>query len=193
MVFVFLIGLYFRLYGLRQNYSFWVDEASTARYGRAVLENKIPTIQITGFSEKSYYVTHYLTGYFFKIFGMNEFAARLPEVIFGSLVVLATYFLGKELFGKQIGFASCLFIAFSYIQIAWSRQARGYVILDFFFLLILRFLYRFTKYIKIKDFILFILFLALSIFTHPLGFVLFPISFIFLLRKKTKVYFFYQK
>ena len=124
---------------------------------------------------------------------MSEFAARLPEVIFGSLVVLATYFLGKELFGKQIGFASCLFIAFSYIQIAWSRQARGYVILDFFFLLILRFLYRFTKYIKIKDFILFILFLALSIFTHPLGFVLFPISFIFLAQEKNQSLFFLSK
>lgn len=186
LVVVFLIGLYFRLYGLRQNYSFWVDEASTARFGRAVLETKIPKIQITGYLDRSYYVTHYLTGYLFKIFGVSEFAARLPEVIFGSLVILATYLLGKELFGKQVGFASSLFIAFSYIQIAWSRQARGYVILEFFFLLTLLFLYRFTKYIKTKDFLLFLFFLILSCLTHSLGLILFPISFIFLVQKKRR-------
>lgn len=189
LVVVFLTGLSFRLYGLKQNYSFWADEASTARFGRAVLETGIPKIQITGYLERSFYVTHFLTGYFFKIFGVNEFTARLPEVIIGSLVILATYFLGKELFGRQAGFASAVFVAFSYIQIAWSRQARGYVILEFNFLLTLLYLYRFTINNRAKDFILYILFLVLSIFSHPLGFILFPISFVFwVLEKKRSIF-----
>lgn len=39
----------------------------------------------------------YLTVPFVAVFGLNELAVRLPSVIFGSLTVLLTYFLTKEL------------------------------------------------------------------------------------------------
>lgn len=184
---VFIAGLYFRIYGLKNNYSFWVDEASTARFGRAILESNYPKIQTTGYSEEAYYTTHYLTGYFFKLFGVSEYTARLPEVIIGSLVILATFLLGKELFGKQVGFASCLFVAFSYIQITWSRQARGYVILELFFIMALFFLYRFVKYVKTKDLLFLLLFLILSYLTHPLGLILVPIVFVLFLENRKSI------
>jgi len=180
LILVIILGFVYRINGLKANYSFWVDEASTARFGRSVLETGLPKIELTGFSERAYYTTAYLTGLAFKIFGANEFAARLPEVIFGTLVILAVYWLGKEIFNKYIGLGVSLFTAFSYIQIAWSRQARGYVILEFFFLLTLLFLWRFSKKGDIKSLVFLLVFLILSSLTHYLGLILVPIILIFL-------------
>lgn len=44
----------------------------------------------------------YLTVPFVALFGLNELAVRLPAVIFGTLTVLLTYFLVKELFKKSL-------------------------------------------------------------------------------------------
>ena len=43
----------------------------------------------------------YLTVPSVAIFGLNEFAVRFPSVLFGTLTVLMTYFLVKELFKKS--------------------------------------------------------------------------------------------
>lgn len=42
----------------------------------------------------------YLTVPAIKVFGLNEFAVRFPSAFFGTLTVLLTYFLVKELFRK---------------------------------------------------------------------------------------------
>lgn len=43
----------------------------------------------------------YATVPFIALFGLNEFAVRFPSVLFGTLTVLVTYFLVKELFKKS--------------------------------------------------------------------------------------------
>ena len=182
LLFAIFFGFIFRLYGLSKNYSFWVDEASTARFGRAVLEAGIP--KINGYLLDAYYVTHYLTGVSFHFFGQNEFAARLPEVIFGTLLIYAIYFLGKNIFNSQVGTAAGLLTAFSYLQIAWSRQARGYVILECFFVFYLAFFYLAQKHkSRVSYKFMAAIFLLLAIFTHTLGLTLIIISAVFLLLK----------
>ena len=187
-----LIGFLYRINGLEKNYSFWADEASTARFGRGVLITGFPKISITGYYERAYYLTHYLTGLSFKIFGVNEFAARLPEVIFGTLVILAVFYLAKEIFNKYVGLGASLLTTFSYIQIAWSKQARGYVILEFFFLTTLLFLWRFLRKRDKKSLLFLLISLALSIFTHTLGIILIPIVlalFLFYSKKRLPLWF----
>jgi len=169
-----LVGFIFRINGLWLNYSFWTDEASTARFARGILETGLPKIPTTGYMENSYFVTHYLTALSFKIFGINEFAGRIPEVIFGSLLILATYFFGKKLFNEFVGLGGAALVTFSYIQIAWSRQARGYVILQFFYLLSLLNFYLFIKEKRKINLFLFILFALLAVWTHTLGLIIFP-------------------
>src|SRR3990167_575419 len=41
----------------------------------------------------------YITVPFVAVFGLNEFAVRLPNAVFGTLAVLMTYLLAKEIFG----------------------------------------------------------------------------------------------
>lgn len=44
----------------------------------------------------------------FKIFGVSEFALRLPNVVLGTILVLITYRSGKLLVNKQVGYVSGL-------------------------------------------------------------------------------------
>lgn len=58
------------------------------------------------------------------VFGLNEFAVRLPSAVFGILTVLATYFLVLELFkSNKIAFLSSLFLAVSPWHLQVSRMA----------------------------------------------------------------------
>ncbi|RJR24524.1 hypothetical protein C4578_02795 [Candidatus Microgenomates bacterium] len=176
LILLMSIGFFLRINGLKSNYSFWTDEASTARFSRGILETGFPKISRTNYKENTYFTTTYFTALSFKILGQTEFAARLPEVFFGTLVILIVYLLASESFNPVIGLGASLYTTFSYIQIAWSRQARGYVILEFFFLLSLLFIQRFLKKKDTLNLIGVLLSVILSCLTHPLGLILFPIS-----------------
>ncbi|HUV72382.1 MAG TPA: glycosyltransferase family 39 protein [Clostridia bacterium] len=176
-----LLGSILRLQGLRSNYSFWSDEASTARFARGLLQTGVPQISVTGYKENAYYSTVYLTALSMKFFGENEFAARFPQVVAGGALILAVFFIGKEFFNRGVALSASALTSFSYILISWSRQARGYMLLTLFFVLAILFLYRFSKTKKILDLIFFLILLLLSILTHPLGINLIPISIVFIL------------
>ena len=186
LIFVIIFGFVYRINGLGANYSFWVDEASTARFARGTLETGVPKIVLTGFKAGAYLTTYYLTAFSFSVFGQNEFAARFPEVIFGTFLIWLVYYVGKRIFNREIGLGAAALTAFSYIQIAWSRQARGYAILEFFFLSTLYFFYLFSKTEKLTYGLLFGLFLLLTVWTHTLGLIIIPIVFFYLLIGKIK-------
>lgn len=170
-------GFYYRIFGLNSNYSFWSDEASTARFGRGVVCFGLPRAGESGYLADAYYLTHYLTGFSFRFFGQNELAARLPEIVFGTLVIGVVYLLGRQIYNSHIGLAGAFLTAFSYLQIAWSRQARGYVIFEFFFLISLYFLYRFLTEKRFLLLVSTLVFLILAFLTHTLGLILLPIIF----------------
>ncbi|MBI5358252.1 glycosyltransferase family 39 protein [Candidatus Amesbacteria bacterium] len=46
-----------------------------------------------------------------QVFGINEFGSRIMSAVFGILGILGIYLLGKELFGKVVGFCSALALA----------------------------------------------------------------------------------
>lgn len=46
-----------------------------------------------------------------QIFGINELGSRIMSAVFGILGILGIYLLGKELFGKLVGFCSALALA----------------------------------------------------------------------------------
>ena len=185
LIFVIIFGFVYRINGLKANYSLWVDEASTTRFARGILETGVPKIALTGYKSGAYLTTYYLTAFSFFIFGQNEFAARFPAVIFGTFLIWLVYYVGRRIFNREIGLGAALLTAFSYIQIAWSRQARSYPILEVFFLSTLYLFYLFSKTKKLIYGLLFGLFLLLTIWTHTLGLILIPIILFYLLTRKT--------
>jgi len=57
----------------------------------------------------------------FKMFGINEFAARFPSAVFGILGVLGVYFLGRQLFSRKTAIYSSLVTISSILYIILSR------------------------------------------------------------------------
>ncbi|MCR4325043.1 MAG: glycosyltransferase family 39 protein [Candidatus Curtissbacteria bacterium] len=58
------------------------------------------------------------------VFGLNDFSVRLPSVIIGTLTILTTYLMTKELFkNKNIALFSALFLAVSPWHLQLSRVA----------------------------------------------------------------------
>lgn len=148
---------------------FWVDEFSTADQAKIILENNFnPFFQTENYFEAHNVTTHYLVALSFYFFGMNEFAARFPILIFGSLVPVLIYLLGKELQDKTVGIVAAIFAVFSYWQIAWSLQARGYEVQQFILLsllLVYSKLFR-DKYITLKQVFYLFALSVLGILTH---------------------------
>ncbi|MBI1863527.1 glycosyltransferase family 39 protein [Candidatus Microgenomates bacterium] len=164
-----LISFLFRLWGIRGNHPFWVDEFSTAaqanyylKYGLGVFTNHAINL------EGNNYTFHTLIALSFRLFGTHEFAARLPAVIAGSLVPVALFFLAKKLFGIRTALVASLLTTFSYFQIVWSDQARSYSLLQ---LLTITTLYFYAQIIDHKsrtsrNILLFIISILLGWFTH---------------------------
>jgi len=71
----------------------------------------------------------------FSLFGVNEFAARFPSVIFGTLSIILIFFMGRRFFGTAVGLISALMLAIAPFEVIWSRTSRMYAMYQFFFLL----------------------------------------------------------
>ena len=183
MMALMAIGFWYRIYGLNNNNSFWTDENHLAIFARAILEKGKP-ILANGYSTGTYqWLQYWLSAISARIFGLNEFAIRFPSVIFGVLTIWAVYLLGKELFNKNIGLVAAALITFLKIEILWSRQARPYQALQFFFVLGAWFIYKLAKEEKFnwRYFGGFLASGILASLMHGLGLILFFNGFLYLL------------
>jgi hypothetical protein len=64
-----------------------------------------------------------LVGWFLDTFGVTPAALRLPSAIGGTLAILATYLLARELFGRRPALLAAALLALSHAAIQYSRIA----------------------------------------------------------------------
>ncbi len=172
---IFFIALFYRLYGLFTiNPPFWVDEFFSAsqanvylKYGWGILNN--PRIYI----EYHNTIPHLFIAIFFKMLGRYEWIARLPFVIVGSFVPVMIFIVAKKITDLKTSLVASLLTTFSYIEIVWSRQARGYVLQQ---LLILITFYLYLKIINTKKSfviynLIFIIFLIFGVLIHTMYYI----------------------
>lgn len=79
----------------------------------------------------------YLAIPFVKIFGLNEFATRLPACVLGILTIVFIYYLMEEIADKKIALLTSLFLAISPWEIQFSRTGFEFISWPFFFSLAL--------------------------------------------------------
>lgn len=85
--------------------------------------NKLP-LYFRSFDDYKPPLYTYLTVPAVGIFGLNDFAIRLPSALLGILTVLSTYLVANELFkNKKIAYLSSFFLAISPWHLHFSRVA----------------------------------------------------------------------
>jgi len=99
------------------------DEGRYSEIPREMLERGdfiTPTLNYVVYFEKP--PLHYwLNAFSFKLFGLNEFAARFAGTLAGLLTVLLVYHTGRKLFGRREGLFSALILGTSTGFLAQSR------------------------------------------------------------------------
>jgi len=199
LIFIIFLSLFFRLYKITLvPPSPSLDEVSLGWNAYSILE--------TGRDEYGYHLPILLRAYddwrpsgyvyliipFLKIFGLNVLAVRLPAVILGTVTVLLTYFLTRELLinskssyfsahSKLIALIASFFLAISPWHIYISRLGHEVNLSHFFAVLGI---YLFLKYQNVKNkFFLFgsSLCLALSFYSYQSSKIFIPFLVLFLI------------
>ncbi|EKE25171.1 MAG: hypothetical protein ACD_5C00265G0001 [uncultured bacterium] len=145
----------------------WYDEAFT---GVAVKENFSSMIEmiINDVHPPLYYIL--LKG-FASFFDYSVFGIRLFSAIFGVALVVTTYLLAKELFGKRTAIYASIIATISPLAVQYSQEARMYAMLVF---LILTASLYFVKALKTKKYTYFAIWgilTGLSMLTHYMGII----------------------
>ena len=157
LVLFFVVALFLRTINLSEYpVGFHGDEASIGYNAFSLLQtlkdqdgNFLP-IAIDQFGDFRPAGYHYLAIPFVAIFGLSEFAVRLPAALFASFSVIAIYFLVLELFEKRFTASlAALLLAILPWDINISRASSEAVIATFFVLVGVLF---FIKFVKQKKF-----------------------------------------
>ena len=96
------------------DWSFWADEIATLRDAQDL--GKVIT----------YPVGYALIGFAVRLFGSNEFAARLVPAVAGAISVPALYLIGRKIFSERAAILSAVLLAVSSYHIFFSQEARYY-------------------------------------------------------------------
>ena len=66
---------------------------------------------------------------------IDEWAVRMPSVIFGSLTILLVFLIGRTFYSDAAGLVAASITAVAPMQVAFSREGRMYAMFQFFYLL----------------------------------------------------------
>lgn len=175
LVILTFYGAVLRLYDLGSQ-SFWMDEATSAIHGLAILKHGIPLLS-NGVLSWNFAPVHYLIAAGIFLSGEIHTGARLFGALSGAILVPAIYFLSLQIYRSRVqAIVSSGIIAFLFYEIGWSRQARMYSYLQLFVVVAVGLFYRFLNKRKKVDLLAAALFMILGIFTHPAGYII-PIIF----------------
>ncbi|MBD79313.1 MAG: hypothetical protein CL840_10360 [Crocinitomicaceae bacterium] len=78
-----------------------------------------------------------------ELFGVSDFAVRLPSILLSTAMIVLTYYIGKSLFGSKEGIIAAFFIAVNglFIELSAGRIATDHVDICFAFFIELAILF----------------------------------------------------
>lgn len=204
VLFIFILAVFLRFWNLENiPPSMYWDEVSQGYNSYSVLKTGydehhefLPLAKFNAFGDYKAPVYIYLDVPFIALFGKSTLAVRFPSALLGSLTVLLTYFLAKELFlenkhKKYIGLFASFLLAISPWHIQLSRVAYEANVATFFTVLgVFLFLYSIRKksYILLLSIMSFVLafyaFNAHRVFVPLFLIFLFAINYKYFLQNK---------
>ncbi|MCP3849519.1 MAG: hypothetical protein GY694_04680, partial [Gammaproteobacteria bacterium] len=122
-------GSYIRLFALGEP-SFWIDEAFSIELAHSIAQTD------NWFSLKDSDgdwlrgpIYHNLLAVVIQFFGESEASTRWPSVLAGILLMVVLAFFCWQYIQPRVAVIAVLLLSTGYWQIAWSRQAREYMLL----------------------------------------------------------------
>jgi hypothetical protein len=162
------------------------DEETMAMPALEILESGLP-LQPSGMLYVRGLGQLYLMALSISMFGVSEWALRLPSAIVGSLGVLIAFFLGKRFLQPNFNLLFVVIIALYPSLIAYSQTARMYIFLSTFSMLYTVFIFRWEKKNSVINLTLALITFLVTIQFHQLGiFFCFMFFFPFLLSPSKK-------
>lgn len=143
LIFFTAFGFALRFYDLGSQ-SLWYDEGYSIQAALAMLDGGSPVLPSGWFYSHGLLNTGIMAGSM-GIFGETELAARLPSVIFGTLTIPLVFYFARRIGGTRVALIAAFIVTFLALEIAWSRQARMYQQLQFFYILSLYLFYLCTQ------------------------------------------------
>jgi len=134
-------------------------------------------------------IMSYVRAFFINVFGVNTFVPLLPAVIFGTLAVIATFFLTREMYGQKVALMASFLMSINPISI-WITHVSRFEDSVLFLCVLAIYLFYVAVEKGGKKWLLslagFVMGLALQ--SHPVSLVLIPDMFVYLIftRKLTK-------
>ncbi|MBI3287420.1 MAG: glycosyltransferase family 39 protein [Chloroflexi bacterium] len=119
---ILLLALGLRLYRL-DGQSLWYDEGTSA----GLATRDWVTIARNAADDIHPPLYYFLLRGWAAAVGTSEFGLRSLSVVAGTLTVLATYFLGRALFGRRVALVAAALSALSPFQVYYSQEARMYI------------------------------------------------------------------
>ncbi|HKV90202.1 MAG TPA: glycosyltransferase family 39 protein, partial [Thermoplasmata archaeon] len=123
-----LIGAYERLTHLGA-LSLWNDEAQSTLISFSILQHGYPVITAQHIINNYEPAYPYLEAASVGLLGHSNFAYRLPSALVGIALIPIAYYVGARLRERYVGITVAAMVALSSEYIAWSRQARWYMLL----------------------------------------------------------------
>ena len=195
LILIFLLAFFLRFYKLGQvppglnwdEVAIGYDAYSILKTGKDQYGQTLPII-FRSLDDYKPPMAEYLAILPIAIFGLNGFAVRFPSAFLGSLTVLLTYFLVKEIFQKQkfrkwgqqikaddIALLSAFFLSISSWHLQFSRAA--FEVTISLFMLVLAVLFFFKGFKKEKYFYFSAIIFGLGLFSYHSARVVFPLIF----------------
>lgn len=174
-----LLALFLAGFGLRL--LFWLsnvyhtDEFITMLAAKMVAQRGLPILPSGLFYDHGLLYS-FLSGALVALFGFEEQIARWPALLAGVITIGVYFAGGRRLFGSPVvGLLAATLVTFDELSLKWSAWARMYSLAHLFVLLSLVWLLLvlFKPIGQYKRY-LFLLFLALALFSHTLTFFIFP-------------------
>jgi 4-amino-4-deoxy-L-arabinose transferase-like glycosyltransferase len=185
LLIITLIGLFIRLYQLTWQ-CYTVDEVYTAQVAAYTTQSII----YYSFRYDCNLPLYYIIAHWVSVFAgtVDRFTVRIPAVIFGTLCIPVTYFIGKYIRSETLGLLAASAVAIMFPFFLYSQDGRAYTLVMLMFLCFIYF------YIKIVEgdksnttIILAGLFAALALWSHYYAIVPIGIAIILLVLNNRKL------
>lgn len=174
-IFVMATGITLRMFDLSSK-SFWGDELLSIWHAQDIVSLKTFFSPLQGNAHPPLY---FLLLKFWSFGGDGEFYLRLLSVIFGILVIPATYLLGRQFFDQKISLIGAFLVAISPLHMLYDREVRMYSLFTLLTIISLYFFIRALKEGKTNLWVGYTVFTVLNTFTHYHAFLIILFEWIF--------------